>query len=403
VIGDPYWAPDPVAAFRTAVDIPPRHLRIAVLPRSAITSGDSESEAALASARAAVDLDPSQVVAQYIVGAIEFDRGHYDSAETAFAAVARERQWAAAGALQLARVKLASGHPADAIAFAESAGDGFMARLTLARALIADGQVARARVELRRLATTNATAPELAVLLGSLALAEGNVREARAEVTRALTLAPDSADALMLAARTAISEGDTASAEQYLTRAVAAPRNSFDAHRMLADLYVSRGDLARAEKTLEQYIDQHDDAAAARTALGIVLQAANRPDAARAAYEQAIALDPADSLASARLARLYASDEASVPRALELARTAAASLPNDADVHDTLGWIAFRAGRLSLAVTELERAVALNNREPLYQAHLRTVRTAVAEAAKTAAEVEAARAAEAARALKSEQ
>src|SRR5215469_16598484 len=50
VIGDPYWAPDPVAAFRTAVNIPPRHLKIAVLPRSAITRGDSESEAALASA-----------------------------------------------------------------------------------------------------------------------------------------------------------------------------------------------------------------------------------------------------------------------------------------------------------------------------------------------------------------
>ena len=50
VAGDPYWAPDPVASFRSAVNIPPRHLKIAVLPRSAITSGDTESEAALASA-----------------------------------------------------------------------------------------------------------------------------------------------------------------------------------------------------------------------------------------------------------------------------------------------------------------------------------------------------------------
>src|SRR5262249_40136477 len=138
-------------------------------------------------------------------------------------------------------------------------------------------------------------------------------------------------------------------------------------------------------------------------AVGVVPQAPNRPDAARAAYEQAVALDRADSVASTRLARLYASDEAYVPRALELARTAAAGLPNDADVHDTLGWIAFRAGRLSLAVTELERAVALNGREPLYQTHLRTVRAAVADAAKAAAELEAAKAAEAARALKSEQ
>ncbi|MGO9606680.1 MAG: amidase [Candidatus Binataceae bacterium] len=68
VYGDPYWAPDPVTSFRSAVDIPPRHLRIAVLPKSAITRGDSESEAALASAAKvfeefghtveAVDVDP---------------------------------------------------------------------------------------------------------------------------------------------------------------------------------------------------------------------------------------------------------------------------------------------------------------------------------------------------------
>ena len=68
VVGDPYWAPDPVASFRAAVDIAPRHLKIAVLPRSAISRGDPESEAALASAAKvfeelghsveAVDVDP---------------------------------------------------------------------------------------------------------------------------------------------------------------------------------------------------------------------------------------------------------------------------------------------------------------------------------------------------------
>src|SRR5262249_49548057 len=50
VIGEPCWPLGPVGAVRTAVDIPPRHLRIAVLPRSAVTRGDPESEAALASA-----------------------------------------------------------------------------------------------------------------------------------------------------------------------------------------------------------------------------------------------------------------------------------------------------------------------------------------------------------------
>jgi Flp pilus assembly protein TadD len=357
-----------------------------------ILQAEHKTDEALASARAAVELDPSALVAEYIVGTIELDRGHYATAETALRAAVRERRWAPAASLQLARLKLASGHPADAVALAEAAGDDFGARLTVARALIADGQIARARAELRRLESLHPTAPEPAILLGSLALTDGNVRDARAQAARALTLAPDGGDALLLAARTASSDGDTPSAERYLTRAIAGGGGSFDAHTMLANLYAGRGDLSRAEQTLTQYIGRHGDVASAHSALGIVLEAANRPKEARAAYEQALALDPVEPIASNNLARIYASDEAQVTRALELARTAASSLPNDADAHDTLGWIAFRAGRLSLAAAELERAVALNGHEPIYQNHLRAVRVAIEEAAKAQAEADAARA-----------
>jgi Flp pilus assembly protein TadD len=176
-----------------------------------------------------------------------------------------------------------------------------------------------------------------------------------------------------------------------LTRAIGDRGGSFESHTMLANLYAGRGDLAAAQRTLEQYIARHGDVASARTALGIVLEAANHPREARAAYEQALALDPIDPVAANNLARIYASDDAQVSRALELAQTAASRLPNDADAHDTLGWIAFRAGRLSLAASALERAVALNGREPTYQDHLRAVRTAIDEAAKADAEAEAAR------------
>jgi len=164
---------------------------------------------------------------------------------------------------------------------------------------------------------------------------------------------------------------------------------------MLGNLYLRRGDVNRAQRILQEYVKQHGDVAAAQTALGTVLEKANRPKEARAAYEQALALDPADATAANNLARLYANDDAQVPRALDLARTAASALPNDADAHDTLGWIAFRAGSLSLAASELQRAVALNGREPLYQNHLRAVRRAIEEDARAQAD--------AARARKSEQ
>jgi Flp pilus assembly protein TadD len=118
----------------------------------------------------------------------------------------------------------------------------------------------------------------------------------------------------------------------------------------------------------------------------MILEAANRPADARVRYEQALALDPREPIASNNLARLYAADEAKVGQALELARNAAARLPADADVHDTFGWVAFRTGRLSLAASELERAVALNASEPTYRSHLEDVRAEMAaEAAARAA------------------
>ena len=126
-------------------------------------------------------------------------------------------------------------------------------------------------------------------------------------------------------------------------------------------------------------------ATAPRTALGIVLEAAGRPDEARQRYEQAVALDPGEPVASNNLARLYATDDAKVSQALDLARNAAARLPGDADVHDTFGWVAFRAGRLSLAAAELERAVALNATEPAYRSHLEEVRAEIAAEAVAAA------------------
>jgi tetratricopeptide (TPR) repeat protein len=324
--------------------------------------------------------------AHYVVGTIELERGNLDAAERAFREVLRQNRLAAPARLQLARARLASGHPGEAIELAESAGPELGARLTFARALIADGQTARARTELVRLEADHAASPEPAVLLGSLDLDGGAVPSARAQADRALTIAPTAIDALLLAARSAIAANDRPAAEQYLTRAIASDPASFDGHAMLADLYVSRGDVDRALTTLEQLAARQPEAAAPRTALGIVLERAGRTADARVRYEQALTLDPREPIASNNLARLYAADDATIDRAMDLARTAVARRPGDPDVHDTLGWTAFRAGRLSMAASELERAVALDAKEPSYQAHLAEVKRAIEQEARAAAE-----------------
>jgi tetratricopeptide (TPR) repeat protein len=350
---------------------------------------ESKHDEALDAARAAIDLDPSIAVAHYVVGTIELERHRYDSAERAFREVLRQNRMTTEATLQLARARLGSGHAADAIALAEQAGRGRPARLTLARALVADGQIARARSELVQLDAADPSSPEPAILLGSIELAAGNVPAARSHAWRALSIAPNAADALVLAARAAMATGDRPAAEQHLVRAIKADPELFESHAMLADLYASGRDFDRARATLEQFADRHPDAAAAQTALGIVLEAAHRTEEARAHYEQALTIDPKDPIASNNLARLYANDDATVDRAIELARTAVAKLPGDADAHDTLGWIAFRAGRLSLAASELERASALDPDDATFRHHLNEVRQAIAEEARLAAEARA--------------
>jgi amidase len=47
VVGDPYWAPEPVTSFRSAVGIAPRHLRIGLITKTSLAKVDSETLAAL--------------------------------------------------------------------------------------------------------------------------------------------------------------------------------------------------------------------------------------------------------------------------------------------------------------------------------------------------------------------
>src|SRR5713226_4730565 len=50
VVGDPYWAPEPITSFKAAVEIPPRHLRIGMITKTALAKVDTETLAALDSA-----------------------------------------------------------------------------------------------------------------------------------------------------------------------------------------------------------------------------------------------------------------------------------------------------------------------------------------------------------------
>ena len=64
---------------------------------------------------------------------------------------------------------------------------------------------------------------------------------------------------------------------------------------------------------------------------------------------------------------------------MELARLAATRLPDEAEVHDTLGWAYYKAGKAALAGPELERAATLDPLDAQIKQHLTEVRRTLAD------------------------
>ena len=50
VVGDPYWAPEPITSFKAAVEIPPKHMRIGMITKTSLAKVDAETIGALESA-----------------------------------------------------------------------------------------------------------------------------------------------------------------------------------------------------------------------------------------------------------------------------------------------------------------------------------------------------------------
>jgi tetratricopeptide (TPR) repeat protein len=338
---------------------------------------DRKVDDASQAARRALDVDPRLPAAHYVAGAVALERGKLAEAEQELRAAMNAPQLANAARLQLARTKLAQGQASDAVSLASTAGAAYDARITLARALASDGQLDRARVELAQLEASYPSSFEPAILLGTLDLEDGDIPSARAESQRALALRPSSIDAMLLSAEAALAANDLATAEQMLVRARALDPSSFEAATLHSQMAMNRGDFAGARAILEDLARRQPNAAAPRTAVGIVLEAEGKTRDARGWYEQAIALDPNDARAANNLARIYAADPTTAERAVRLAQSAVTAMPNEAAAHDTLGWAYYKAGNLTQASTELERAVSLDSANRDVQKHLDEVRAAV--------------------------
>jgi Tfp pilus assembly protein PilF len=108
----------------------------------------------------------------------------------------------------------------------------------------------------------------------------------------------------------------------------------------------------------------------AQTMAAMILERQSKKGDAQKRYEQIVADLPRAAVAANNLAWIYADAGARLDEALRLARAAAVELPDNPDVHDTIGWVYYKQERPGLAIPAFERSIEKAPANPLYHYHL---------------------------------
>jgi len=282
----------------------------------------------------------------------------------------------------------------------------WMAHIASARVALAQQNYRRAESELNLLVKVTPTAPDVHLLMGDMYLQRGDIPRARQAYEHALSLeshltaavlglirsdlaekkvdaararAADLLDsgsddpvALTIAGATFADSGDNARAEAAFRKAVERDPSNLDAYLALGRLYVSEKRLDEARKEYEEVATRHPDlAVSSNTMIGMILSLQGRREEARKFFEQAVSINPATaSVAANNLAWDYAENGGNLDEALQLAQRAKSQMPQSSSVNDTLGWVYYKKGLSSLAVSSFKDAVKLDAANPMLHYHL---------------------------------
>jgi tetratricopeptide (TPR) repeat protein len=194
-------------------------------------------------------------------------------------------------------------------------------------------------------------------------------RPAADRMERALLDRPDDVPLLLVAARMFVAIGDGSRAERTLRHAIEIAPDMPDAYGLLSELYLreQRLDAARAE--FETIAARSQNAIAARTIIGMILEAQGHVSEARAAYEAVVLADPDAGVAANNLAWLLLA-QGRLDDALRYALAAKQALRRLPQVNDTLGWVYYKKDQPRDAVPFLADCVDAAPQNPLYRFHL---------------------------------
>jgi len=206
--------------------------------------------------------------------------------------------------------------------------------------------------------------------LANLDLMEKQYAAALQRVQQKIGQYPKSAALQMLLANVLVASGDTNQAESALSKAIELQPDAQQPYLMLAQLYTTANQNQKAIADLQAALSKNPTNTAALLLMGMTYNAEKEYKDARDAYEKVLAVSPKNALALNNLAYLYAENLGQPDKGLQLARQVRDLATADPAVADTLGWVLFRNGQYSSALSLERESAAKLATVPEIQFHL---------------------------------
>ena len=175
------------------------------------------------------------------------------------------------------------------------------ARMLHARLALARNEPAKAVAELEKLAVEFPKSADLRYQLGLASLLDKDASKAEANLGQAVTLAPDFAEAVFILAQLNLNKGRFDSVITSLTQLLKNRPDAGRAYPLLAQAYLSTDQSRNALAVLQSFQKAFPNDPQGPFQIGLVLMQQSRTNEARAAFEQALKLQPAYLPAAAKL------------------------------------------------------------------------------------------------------
>ncbi len=347
-----------VAALHSALDSRPDWAQAHFLLGSALALQGDRTASRTELARA-LELDAGLLEARKVLAQVHQDLAEHEYAVEEGRRYLGERPEDVATRITVAQSLVQLGRREEALKELESIPKeerGPRVLYAFGQMFLALGQPARSREFLEQADAAMPANSDILRALLALDSRENRFAESVTRIDAAVKSKPEDGRLQQLKGIVALASGRGDEAEEAFKKAIQYAPDDLTGYERLATYYGRTGRLPQALETYEQAATRHPDRAQLHYMLGVLYEYSGQHEPAIARYEEAIRKSPDLGEAKNNLAYLFAESGQNLDRALDLAQEAKALLPDSPNAADTLGWVLYKRGVPSAAISFLREA-----------------------------------------------